>query len=995
MSFVHLHTHSDFSILDGMSQVDELIRVAKKLGQPAIAITDHGSTSGLYAAQKAGEKHGIKVILGTEFYIEREDGKNGHLIVLAKNNTGLKNIFKMQKLAYVDNFYYKPRINFDILKDHSEGLIVSSACLANEINQHIMKGDIISAKKIILHFKKIFKENFYLELQSNTIPEQTIVNKTLVRFAKEMNIDLILTNDVHYTYKDDWYAHEVLLALQFNKKMDDDNRFKFPTHDFWLKSKKEMTDGVSYLDKDVVEKACANTVKIAEMCNSRIEAGHFLPEYYNIPEGETSRSLLVKRIKEGIKEKNIKMSPTFKAELQNEIDIIDRNGYCGYFLIVQDYVKTARKNKVLVGDGRGSGAGSKVAYITDITRINPDEYGLLFERFMADGRTPDFDVDFSDQDAVFTDLQAKYGKHNVSRIAAFGTMSPRNVTRKVLNAFGAPQYILKRITSEINETCETLEEAYKNPNFLAYKKQYPEEFKIIERLEGCISHLSTHAGGVLTYPNLSEYLPVITTSEDRDKLIAGFDKKMLEELGHFKFDILGLITLPQIKLCLDFIKENYGIDLNLYEQNYDDPNIYKMLCEGDTSGIFQLNNQSAKLMEQKPKNFKDLIAINALIRPGIGDWNEYIARRNGKKYEILPEREEYMRETEGIITYQEQFLLDCKTFAGWGIAFADKHVRKNKHITEDEELLHKFLIDCEANGHDSTTMFTLWKEIEESVDGGYSFNKSHSASYAVMSFHTAFLKYYYPKEFYASLMTIHGDSQASIAQYINECKQKGITMLPPDINKSNNIFIPTENGILFRITTLKDVGASALSNLYSLRPIKSLADLYKRRTPSKIRSNVIESLIKAGTFDFENPDRTEMLWKLSMMKRKPAEIKRKHICPKPKAESTSNMEKEVLGMYFTNHPCDKYAFSDYRDLPNNARCIVGGIINEVAEIIDKNNNKMAFISLDRSFGITKLIIFSSDWKKEKNKELLIKNNTVLVHGRKSGNDILFDSVSLL
>ena len=356
----------------------------------------------------------------------------------------------------------------------------------------------------------------------------------------------------------------------------------------------------------------------------------------------------------------------------------------------------------------------------------------------------------------------------------------------------------------------------------------------------------------------------------------------------------------------------------------------------------------------------------------------------------------YHRETEGIITYQEQFLLDCKTFAGWGIAFADKHVRKNKHITEDKELLHKFLIDCEANGYDNTTMFTLWKEIEESVDGGYSFNKSHSASYAVMSFHTAYLKHYYPKEFYASLMTIHGDEKQSIiAQYINECKERGIAILPPDLNKSNNMFIPTKDGILFRITTLKNVGASALSNIYKLRPIKSLKDLYERRTPAKIRSNVIEALIKAGTFDFENPNRAELMWDFHMMKRTPSQIKKGYICPKIDEVDVIEMEKDVFGMYFSGHPCDKYAFEDYRKVKNNDRCIVGGIINEVAEIIDKNGNKMAFISLDTSFGILKVIAFTRDWMKKYNQELLIKDNAVLIHGRKSGNDVLFDSVSLL
>ncbi len=536
-NFIHLHVHSEYSPLDGMCKIKDLVSTAKELGQTALCLSDHGSTSGLWVFQEECIKQGIKPLLGTEFYYQREDnGDNGHLIAIAKNDKGLENLFKLQEYGYVNNFYYKPRINWDVLKHHSEGLIVTSACIGSMFSQYLVQGDIVSAKAWARKFKDVFGEDFYIEIQPNNIPEQMIVNQSAIRIANQLGIKVIATNDVHYLLESDAFPHEILLAMQFNKKISDEKRFKFPSNDFWLKSEEEMIETFTGIQQEVIIDAMNNTKEIADKCDASIKKGKYLPKYYDIPEGETERSVLVKKTLEGARQKGFISNKKYMEDVQNEINVIDRNGYSGYFLIVGDYVTSARKNGVIVGDGRGSGAGSKVAYLTDISRIEPSKYDLLFERFMADGRSPDFDVDFSDQDAVFYDLQRKYGENNVARVIAFGTLTPKACSRKVLSTFEHPTELINYISKLIPDTCNTLEEAFEiSPELLQYKKKYKIEFEVMERLEGIVSHESQHAGGVIIYPNLSNILPVKTKAEDRTKRIVAFDKYMLEDLGHYKF----------------------------------------------------------------------------------------------------------------------------------------------------------------------------------------------------------------------------------------------------------------------------------------------------------------------------------------------------------------------------------------------------------------------------------------------------------------------------
>lgn len=999
--FGHLHLHTEYSTLDGAARVEELVRNAKELGQEFVAITDHGSTSGLWEAQKAGDKHGVKVIFGTEFYYEREnDGKNGHLVALAKNNTGLRNLFKLQEYAYVHNYYYKPRINFDILKVYSEGLIVTSSCLGSTFNQYLIEGDVASATAWARKFKEVFRDDFYIELQPNQIPEQHIANMSAIRIARQLGIKLVATNDVHYTHESDCFPHEVLLALQLNNKMSDEKRFKFDTNDFWMKSEEEMFQTFSLLPHDVVLEAMSNTKHIADKCDARIEKGNYLPQYYDVPKGMTETEVLRELVLSGAELKGFLEDEPFMKEVQNELDCIDRNGFSGYFLVVADYVQSAKNNGIIVGD-RGSVGGSKVAFLTDISTVNPAEYGLLFERFLSDGRTPDIDADFSDQDAVFTDLQKKYGMENVARVIAFGTLSPKSVTRKVLNAFEHAMPEIGKITKLISDDAKTMQDAYSaSEELVKLREKYKTEFDVIERLEGIVSHESKHAGGVIVYPDLSSHLPLKTDSKDKTKRIVAWDKYMLEELGHYKFDVLGLETLPILKRCLDSIEEHTGKKINLESIDYEDQNVYDMLCEGDVSGVFQLEAQAAKVAQQRPRCFRDIIAINALIRPGTGDWEEYIARRNGKEWRRDQNRP-WMHETMGVMTYQEQFLLDAHHLAGWSVAFADKKIRKHKNIKEDKELANQFMEDCGAIGilKDPQDACDIWDEICAAT-GDYSFNKSHAATYGKRSFQTAWLKYYYPAHFFASLMSSQktdGDGQEEIAKYVAEAKKRGVKLLPPDINNSGDVYSVGQNCINYQITTIKHVGESAIAHIFELRPVLSFDDFLQRRNKSIVKQNVIVNLIKAGCFDFDEPNRAELLWRVDMANRTKTQIKRGEETPRYAWNDKMKMqwEKEVLGMYISSHPMEKYSFKPFDLYKEGDDALVGGEVLSVDLRNDKSGKQMAFANLETLHGVVRVLVFSSLWAREQIRFNIAPGFIIMVRGKKSGDAVLLNSVEVL
>lgn len=602
---------------------------------------------------------------------------------------------------------------------------------------------------------------------------------------------------------------------------------------------------------------------------------------------------------------------------------------------------------------------------------------------------------------MFADLVSKYGKDSVARIIAFGKLTARACIRKVMNAFEHDEFLIKRLTSMVPDLCPSISRALELvPELEEAMSKYPKEWKIIRRLEGVISHESQHAGGVIIYPNIAKYVPVKTNRDEPDKLIVAWDKYMLEELGHFKFDILGLETLPILNDAVSSIEEVTGEKINLLSLPRDDKKVYDMLCAGDVSGVFQIANQAQKVMEQQPRDFKDLIAINALVRPGVGDWNEYIERRKGKEWSVLPERMPYMAETFGTMTYQEQFLLDAHVLAGWGIAYADKTLRKNKDIREDTETREKFINDAVKNGFKIDEIRKVWAEIEDAVDGGYSFNKSHSASYAQTSYQTAWLKAHYPEHFYASLMSAEGtdgDGQSNIAGYIAELKQRGIPILPPSINESTERFRPTEKGIAYRITTIKTVGEGAIKAITALRPIGSFDDFLARRDTSKVKKNVIVNLIKAGAFDEFKRSRAELLWEFDMHNRTKTQVKNGIILPKYPEDDKTRMEweKEVLGMYLSQHPLEKYSFKPfdaYKDGQYDA--LAGGEVTELRVFKDKNANEMAFVTINTLHGNIKVICFSSSWG-QTFKIAFREGNIVMVKGKKSGKDLIANTVEVL
>jgi DNA polymerase-3 subunit alpha len=986
--FTHLHVHTEYSELDGLGKIEDLILRAKELGQTAIAITDHGSTSGLYEAYKLSMKHNFKVLYGSEFYFENagEERKAGHIILIAKNNKGLENLFQLQAKAYMDNFYYKPRINMEMLKEHSEGLICLSACVANQIAQYVLQSEFVLALQHLKDLQNIFGEDFYLELQSSTLDDVITVNKKYEEWILDGIAKPVLTNDVHYVLKEDHYPHDVLLCIQQNAKLNDEKRWRFETHDYWLKSEAEMMADVSYLGVSVVRDAIQNTQEIVDKCNVDLSllAGNFLPHYKGMnkdEEDEALSDLTMERYINRVVTRD-EGNQDFLSDIYKELAVIQQTGYSGYFLIVQEYINWAKSNGILVGDGRGSGAGSKVAYTIGITEVNPQRYDLLFERFLSPGREPDFDVDFSDIDAVFKHLQDEYGERNVARVGAVTKLTAKSALKKVLSVYGFSSAESAKIIGLLPQRLSfSLEEAInESPELAKFFAEHTDIHYVTTKLENKLDHLSTHAGGVIICNNLTSILPIVRDKKNNTKMVIGLDKKVLEELGHYKFDILGLESLKQI----DGTLRNIADKIDWYEVDLEDQNIYDMLCSGDVLGVFQLSDQQEKVVQQQPRSFEDLIAINALIRPGVGDWNEYLRRRSTNDYGTLGERHGYLRNTAGIIVYQEQYLLLARDYAGWDIAYSDKYIRKNKDIRNDHELHNQFIWDSQANGYELEEIEKVWALIVEAVAGGYGFNRSHATSYAVLAFQTAYLKYYYPTEFYASLLTMDGGDSEKIMQIKLALDKLKIKLLPPDINKSTNEFIPTKEGIRYRLSSVDSVGGSALYEIERLKPITSLKDFLERRTPKFVKINAIEQLIKAGCFDGDGLSRFALLSYLNENTKGDLEV----------IEAPNYVyEKQALGLYLSEAPYDKYDTYELNTYNEGSVVVTVGEVLNVKTVFDKKGNEMAFTTIANKHGTIRCVVFASVW--EKTKELWQPGNMIMINGKKDKTNILVNTVERL
>jgi len=1071
-NFVHLHVHSEFSLLDGANRIKDLPVRAKELGMDAIAITDHGVMFGVIDFYKACKANGIKPIIGCEVYVsprtrfDKEpniDNKYYHLILLAKNNEGYKNLSKLVSLGFTDGYYYKPRIDKEILEKYHEGLICCSACIGGEVAQNFLQDSPEKAEEVALWFKNLFGEDYYLEVQANSLREQIVVNQKLVQLSRKLGIKLVATNDAHYLRKEDSYNHEVLLCIQTGKRMIDEDRMKFETDDFYIKSPEEMAE---YF-KNIPE-ALENTVEIANKCNVEFEFGNTILPNYDVPEGfETHYDYLKKLCDDGIKLKygeNTTQEILDRAEY--ELSVIKRMGYVDYFLIVWDYINYAKSQGIPVGPGRGSGAGSIVAYTIGITDIDPKKYSLIFERFLNPERIsmPDFDVDFcyERRQEVIDYVGRKYGQDHVSQIITFGTMSARMVIRDVGRAldvsYAETDKLAKMIPNELHITIEkALEQNRELRELYENDENINKLLEIAMGLEGLPRQASTHACGiVITKEPVDNYVPLYV----RDGLISTqFIMTTLEELGLLKMDFLGLRTLTVIQDTINLVKQNRGIDV-VFDKEMNDPNVYKLWQNGDSMGIFQFESQGMTnfMKELKPDCLEDIIAGVSLYRPGPMDQiPRYIANKQDPEHAVYthPALKPILEVTYGCMVYQEQVMQIVRDLAGYSLGRADlvrRAMGKKKldvMAKEREYFIHgqvdengEVLIPgCVRNGIDEQSANKIFDEMAEFAK--YAFNKSHAAAYAVVSYQTAYLKAYYKEEFMAATLNSFLGNLDKVPLYIEECKKIGIEILKPDINKSYTRFTVDNGKIRFGLGSIKNVGTTVIEGIVKNRTenggYKDFSDFCERMQNESVNKKCIESLIKAGAFDeFEQTRSTliasfeDILDSISDTNKKSLKgqvtmfdlafgeseigdskinnelekIKYNYTILKEYSEKELlSMEKEMLGLYISGHPLEKYRKKieeetnintlrmkqiqeiEEKEIQELPRYMDGqivrivGIINSVKKKFTKTNKIMAFVTIEDLYGQCEVIVFENCY--HMSSDVLNNESIVLVEGRLS------------
>ncbi|MBP3802139.1 MAG: DNA polymerase III subunit alpha [Clostridia bacterium] len=890
--FVHLHIHSEFSLLDGANRIKDIPKRAKELGMDSIALTDHGVMYGVIDFYKACKAEGVKSIIGCEVYVaprtrfDKEpniDNKYNHLILLAKNNQGYKNLSKLVSLGFVEGYYYKPRIDLEILEKYSEGLICLSACLAGSVNQALLNGNEEKAEEIALWHKRVFGDDYYIEIQNNGLQEQVLANQKLVKLARKLDIPLVATNDAHYLKKEDAYTHEILLCIQTGKRMSDPDRMRFETDELYIKSPEEMIEYFSAFP-DAIE----NTVKIADKCNVEFEFGHTILPNYDVPEEfETHYDYFKKLCDDGIKKRyGENPSQEILDRAKYELEIISKMGFVDYFLIVWDYIHFAKENGIPVGPGRGSGAGSIIAYAIEITDIDPIKYGLMFERFLNPERIsmPDFDVDFcyEHRQDVIDYVSRKYGKDHVSQIITFGTMAAKMVIRDVARVLDVPyseaDNLAKMIPNEIHITIKKAIEQNKELKTLYETDENTKNLlDIAMHLEGMPRQASTHACGiVITKDPVDTYVPLYVRD---DQIATQYIMTTLEELGLLKMDFLGLRTLTVIQDTINLVKENRGIDVE-FDKEMSDPKVYKLWQEGKTMGIFQFESQGMTnfMKELKPDCLEDIIAGVSLYRPGPMDQiPRYIKGKMnpGHNEYTHPSLEPILNVTYGCMVYQEQVMQIVRDLAGYSLGRADlvrRAMGKKKLdvMAKEREIFINGQVDengnivvpgCIRNGIDEQSANKIFDEMAEFAK--YAFNKSHAACYAVVAYRTAYLKAYYPTEFMAAMLNSFLGNLDKIPQYIDECKGLGIEILKPNINMSSEKFTVEENKIRFGLGSIKNVGSVPVQNIVKQRnekgKYKSFTDFCERIADEQVNKKCIESLIKAGAFDSFEQTRSTLL----------------------------------------------------------------------------------------------------------------------------------------
>ncbi len=1056
MAFTHLHVHTEYSLLDGSSKIGELAARAKELGMDSMAITDHGVMYGVIDFYRAARAAGIKPIIGCEVYVspgsrfDREtvhgEDRYYHLVLLAENNTGYQNLMKIVSKGFVDGFYYKPRIDEEVMREYHEGIIALSACLAGEVPRYLEKGLYEEAKEAAKRHLEIFGEgNYFLELQDHGIPLQRQVNQGIMRLSKELNIPLVATNDCHYINADDWEAHDILLCIQTGKKVSDENRMRYEGGQYYVKSEEEMRQLFPYAPE-----AIENTHKIAERCNVEIEFGVTKLPRFDVPDGYDSWGYLNHLCDEGFALRYPDDDGTLRARLDYELGTIKSMGYVDYFLIVWDFINFAKSHGIAVGPGRGSAAGSIVAYCLKITDIDPIRYQLLFERFLNPERVsmPDIDVDFcyERRQEVIDYVVEKYGKDQVAQIVTFGTLAARGVIRDVGRVMDLPyslcDQVSKMVPAELNITLDLA--LQKNPELKALYESDEQVKKLIDmskRLEGLPRHTSMHAAGVvISRTSIDEYVPLSRGADGT--IVTQFTMTTLEELGLLKMDFLGLRTLTVIQDAVKMIEKDYGVKLDLEHIDYDDKKVMDSLGTGKNEGVFQLESGGFKtfMKELKPTTLEDIIAGISLYRPGPMDFiPKYLKGKNDPASitYTCPQLEPILKPTYGCIVYQEQVMQIVRDLAGYTLGRSDlvrRAMSKKKAAVMAKERQNfvygnaeEGVKGCIANGIDEKTANQIYDDMTDFAK--YAFNKSHAAAYAVVAYQTAFLKFYYPKEFMAALMTSVMDNTTKVSEYILACRNMGIPILPPDINEGYSGFSVSGNGIRYGLSAIKSVGRAVVDVIIAEREngglFKSLDDFVSRMSNKEVNKRTLESFIKSGALDtlpgtrkqklivsgdlLESKARekkTVMEGQLSFFDLAPEEEKNNFQITFPNVgeydkQTLLAFEKETIGIYVSGHPMEEYRevweknvtakTSDFvvdedgrTVVEDNSNVVIGGMITSKKVKTTKTNQLMAFITIEDLVGTVEVLVFPKIY--EKNRPSFTEENKVFVRGRASIGD---------
>ena len=1057
MNFTHLHVHTEYSLLDGASKIKELVARTKELGMDSIAITDHGVMYGVIDFYRACREVGIKPIIGCEVYVapgsrfDREVGRGEdryyHLVLLAENDLGYHNLMKIVSRGFTEGYYYKPRVDMEVLREFHEGVIALSACLAGEVAVQIRRGFLAEAREAALRYLDIFGEgNYFLELQDHGIPDQTVVNTELLKMHEELGIPLVATNDIHYVNAKDWEAHDFLLCIQTNKKLKDEDRMRYEGGQYYLKSPEEMEALFPY-----AKEALENTYKIAQRCNVEIVFGEQKVPKFDVPEPYDAYGYLEHLCREGIKRRYQPVTKELQERLDYELGTIKHMGYVDYFLIVWDFIHYAREHGIPVGPGRGSAAGSIVAYCLEITNIDPIRYNLLFERFLNPERVsmPDIDIDFcyERRQEVIDYVVRKYGKEKVVQIVTFGTMKARAVLRDVGRVLDMPYAMVDAVAKAVPRDLNiTLDLALQTSPDL--KKMYEEDDQIrhlidmSRKLEGLPRNTSMHAAGVVIGQEpIEEYVPLSKGGDDA--ITTQFTMTTIEQLGLLKMDFLGLRTLTVIQDACDMISEGRQIPFSIDTINYEDEDVYSMISAGRTEGVFQLESSGMKsfMTELKPGNLEDVIAGISLYRPGPMDFiPSYIKGKNHPEditYDA-PQLEKILAPTYGCIVYQEQVMQIVMELAGYTLGRSDlvRRAMSKKKADVMERERKNFVYGNEAEGVPGCISrgipeATANKIFDEMTDfAKYAFNKSHAACYAVVAYQTAYLKYHYPVEFMAALMTSYIENAGKVTEYIYVCRQMGIEILPPDINTGVAEFSVKDGRIVYGLSAIKNIGRNVIDLVVNERetngPYKSLQDFLERMPGKEVNKRAIENLILAGAFDAMEGNRRQKMMiypaimdgihashknsmegQMSLMDFLGEEEKEEFEVRMPdvedyKKEEKLAFEKQVLGVYVSGHPLEDYLelirkqadatsmdfqLDEESGLPkvtDQGLYTLGGMVSNVTLKVTRNNQNMAFLTLEDMYGSVEVVVFARDF--EKNRSILTPDAKLFITGRASVSD---------